>query len=343
MRTFHGNPGCAIFPIYVQLQLKKVIQPTTSPPDLPSYMEFVKEQPNFVLLTSGYLHELESICNIRIGEEIFRLIANFYPLSHKVKYHSHYTVPAISSTEWESDTDHVFESLKISEFGSMRLSKHNRGVMMITVVKDLILGKYATIQVNGQGHVGGKFGQNGDSALNKYGGQGAITYSNCGGGGGYATPGTKGDDSDNYWIHAKGGNCFGDAMCKYLYGGSGGGGSRVGGVGNIGGSGGGVLILRVYGSLYLNEYSSIEANGNIGYGIRDGCGSGGTILLYCTNLKMNNDMISDTMIIAKGGENKRRYTGFYGGSGGDGRIVIDCRNKERIRLNGICSPKPYVL
>lgn len=313
-------------------------------------MQPVQVYANFILLIDGYLHESQSLCNIHIPHEIFELISKFYPLTDKVKYHHHYEVPGISSTEWEINTEHVFESLKISEFGSMRSgNKYDYGALIITVHHDLILEKYATIHVNGKGYKGGGFGENGKSALNnKYGGKGAMTYANCGGGGGYATSGSDGDDYDNDGNNAKGGDSFGNAICRYLYGGSGGGGSRVSStraphLDMIGGCGGGILIIRVYGSLILHQYSSIEANGETGYASRDGCGSGGTILIFCTNLKINQYKITDTLIVARGAENKRGLTGYYGGTGGDGRIVIQCGNKKQIAWKNICLPHPYLM
>ena len=311
----------------------------------------VLREPNFVLLISGYLHQLQSSLEIHIPWDIVIVIQKFYPLSHKIKYHDDYTVPGVSSTEWDKEFEHVFKSLTISEFGSMRLNKYEHGSLIITVLNDLTLCKYGVIQVNGNGYNGGKYGKNGCSAYNKkYGGQGAITDFNCGGGGGYTTKGMNGDDYDDYDNYistiAMGGDAFDTNMShKYLYGGSGGGGSKVGQQ-SRGGNGGGIILLRVYGCLNLNESSSIEANGETGSSSRDGSGSGGSIMIYCNTLKMNKhrSLFATTMnkiIESKGGKVERGASGWYGGDGGLGKILIYCHNNDRLTFESICSPKPY--
>ena len=100
-----------------------------------------------------------------------------------------------------------------------------------------------------------------------------------------------------------------------------------------GSNGGGATIIECYQSIIINKGASITANGeNVDCNEWSGCGSGGSIWIRAPIIK-NNGIIS-----AVGGKNifKDAKSGKkpLGGSGGNGRIRIDC-DKAKSKLGNI--------
>lgn len=160
-----------------------------------------------------------------------------------------------------------------------------------------------------------------------------------GGGGGFGSQGASGpilsaDCPGDPWT----GPVYGSPELLPLIGGSGGGGGRTKGTWFApgGGGGGGALLLAVTGTLTIENNGRVLAlggdagnSGTIGcQGVADyvsngGAGSGGAIRLIATTLAGNGE------ISAYAGSQSFPNCGYYGGSGGSGRIRLEAEIVNR--------------
>eukprot|EP01084_Bolivina_argentea_P013328 24983_1 len=221
--------------------------------------------------------------------------------------------------------------------------KAKGGTLDILCYGNIILEEGASINLNGKGYHGGRYGRNGESydtrfksiksAKNNLGGGGggelslhgeygaSTTY---GGGGGYGSPPTPyrelGGKKAIKNGHGVGGAVYGDLKLSKLHLGSGGGGGyRFEARDNSlraekGGAGGGALKLQCLGSLGLEDGAKICCNGNAGRRGVGGAGSGGSVRIVL-NHRDRLQMDGQSHVSAVGGRNESRA-----GHGGDGRI-----------------------
>ena len=186
-----------------------------------------------------------------------------------------------------------------------------------------------------------------------YGGGGAGQIWGSGGGGGYGTPGHRGqyDKQYNNKSCGKPGIIYGNHLLHTLYLGSGGGAVK----GYSGGNGGGSIRLQCN-NLIMDKNASIICNGDGGaHKYLSGSGSGGSIHIII-NDAMDIELNDRARIEAMGGEKKELYGYGYKsddvhncGRGGYGRIRIECKlngDKLKKRMKNdykwCIEPMPYI-
>lgn len=260
----------------------------------------------------------------------------------------------------ESNKIHKYKNLKVSANGVLTVpnwdERSNTGGILRLQCESLVLESNSEINLDGKGYKGGKKGsyqgysynsitindpslkngckdQNGASRVNSNyshggGGGGDSTsglWTGAGGGGGYGSNGKNGGGIGG----GKGGLSYGDLKLANIYLGSGGGASFD----YRGTNGGGAVIIVCQKSIIIEENAKISVNGENVTDARNkwsGCGSGGSIYLKSPKI-INNGLIS-----AVGGKNKPSGSNYQrkdirSGSGGNGRIRIDC-SKENLRF-----------
>ena len=248
--------------------------------------------------------------------------------------------------EFTADEVHTYDILKITGKDA-KVSvkgwdkKTGTGGKLLLHCHKLILEGGASINVDGKGYSGGdkehpqgysigenklRFGKDSNEMLNKSNnGGGGMTYSiptvgaNSGGGGGYGGPGKCGGGG-----LAQGGGTYGNAKQFELNGhnvylGSGGGCDADSGTWRYGGNGGGVVVIKCDDAIIIENGCTISANGTRDntYG---GGGSGGSVYLHAPNI------VNNGKVTAIGG------SPTHGGSGGFGRIRVDCNKEHQKQL-----------
>ena len=165
------------------------------------------------------------------------------------------------------------------------------------------------------------------------GGGGGSKVFAFGGGGGYGTVGEPGGDI-NYGGH--GGEMYGNEQLTTVYLGSGGGACGVA----YGSNGGGAIVIKCETEIIIDKNALIVCDGqSIGTDAShncSGCGSGGSICLKALKI------VNKGVISAIGGKNKNGKKNE--GSGGMGRIRIDCdkKNKRFLSLRNITPKVGYL-
>lgn len=172
---------------------------------------------------------------------------------------------------------------------------------------------------------------------------------NVGGGGGEHAGGATGSTSWNGTSHApEPGETYGAADLSALTFGSGGGGVvNLGGSSGPGGAGGGVLYIEatsitVEGSAGLvarGADATSWASGSWTYGA--GGGAGGSVLILADELSLASEAIQAT-----GGAGYDSGVTRPGGTGGEGRVRIDCTTVNgspctAAALSGLSTPEPW--
>eukprot|EP01083_Nonionella_stella_P034218 93688_1 len=239
----------------------------------------------------------------------------------------------------DGDREYEFTSVIIHNGGVLSVTEcsddvhvlQHGGTLLIESMTYFTIKKGGIIQLDNKGYKGGK--GNGWSGgtykkppvyhrQNKPGGGGGGGWTAYGGGGGYGTTGSRSTFSTQ--LGDNGGGVYGDELLTVLHLGSGGG-SCTG----AGGNGGGALRIR---AVQFINHGQITANGGAPEKHNDGGGSGGSIHITCQHFEMDNDSKETCFIHALGGENVFEADSHgKGGSGGDGRIRIDCQHTSRLR------------
>ena len=186
---------------------------------------------------------------------------------------------------------HAYDNIIIEKNGLLSVQGWNGnagGTIYIECMGNLILHKGAMISVQGKGY------------------RGSRSYSPGEGPGG----GTSYSDGQ----YASGDKEYGDKELTQLYLGSGGGMDPDSFSALQGGNGGGIISIDVKGDIIMHRKASIMANGDVTSSM-SGNGSGGSILIKCRKLNMQNSSCISAI--------------------SDGRIRIDLRTD----LNDLCEPE----
>ena len=209
---------------------------------------------------------------------------------------SNYAALIVNSNETmelSANTEHIFDYLIIEPNGTLKIKQEDidkkPSSLILTINNDLILEHGAMINVSASGCF-----EDTDNDLNIGRGGDGTQF---GGGGGYGRNGqegrplslrSKGMKGDK--ISGTGGIQYGDtALNDVYYGSSGGNGGHQDAKG---GRGGGILLLNVKKSIFIGKKAKVKSDGGVGKYKKDkfdikhvgGCGSGGSIKIYCNQL-----------------------------------------------------------